>query len=132
MLTIFRRHRRRCPHAARGRDWRRCSCPISVEGTLPLGESVRKTLNTGSWELASEMVRGMEAGGPSAAIKVEDAIERFLADATARNLADSSMKKYRVLLQGATQQRHVIRHFGGICAGLGLSAPETVGCRRAT
>jgi integrase len=100
MLTIFRRHRRRCPHAAKGRDWRRCSCPISVEGTLPQGERVRKTLNTGSWELASEMVRGMEAGGPAAAVTVEDAIERFLADATARSLADSSMKKYRVLLQG--------------------------------
>lgn len=100
MLTIFRRHRRRCPHGAKGRDWRRCSCPLSVEGTLPAGERVRKTLNTGSWELAHEMVRAMEAGGQTAAIKVEDAIERFLADAAARNLSDSSMKKYRVLLEG--------------------------------
>jgi len=60
----------------------------------------RKALNTGSWELASEMVRVMEAGGPSTAIMVKDAIERFLADATARNLSESSLKKYRVFLQG--------------------------------
>src|SRR5438270_5073686 len=74
-------------------------CPISVEGSLPDG-AVRKSLNTGSWGLATEMVRAMEVGGPSAAMTVVAAIQRFLADAVARNLSESSLKKYRVLLQG--------------------------------
>ncbi len=100
MLTVFRRHRRRCPHAKKGRDWRRCSCPLSVEGTLPDGLPVRKALNTANWELASEMVRVMETGGPSTAIQVNEAIKRFLSDATARKLSEASLKKYRVLLQG--------------------------------
>ena len=42
----------------------------------------------------------MEIGGPSTAIQVKESVERFLADATARNLSESSLKKYRVLLQG--------------------------------
>jgi hypothetical protein len=75
MLTVFRRHRRRCPHATKGRDWRRCSCPLSVEGTLPDGVALRKALNTANWELASEMVRVMETGGASTAIQVSEAVE---------------------------------------------------------
>jgi integrase/recombinase XerD len=42
----------------------------------------------------------MEVGGITTAITISDAVERFLADAKARNLSDSSLKKYRVLLQG--------------------------------
>jgi integrase/recombinase XerD len=97
---MFRRHRRRCPHAAKGREWRRCSCPISVEGTLPDGSDVRKSLNTGNWELATEMARAIETGDVIKAITISDAVERFLADAAARKLSESSLKKYRVLLQG--------------------------------
>jgi len=88
------------PHATKGRDYRRCSCPLSVEGTLPDGLPVGKALNITSWELASEMVRVMETGGPTAAVKVSEAVERFLADAAARKLSEASLKKYRVLLQG--------------------------------
>jgi site-specific recombinase XerD len=100
VLIIFRGHRRRCPHAAKGRDWRRCSCRISVEGTTPDGVAVRKALKTANWELANEMTRSIETGGPSAALQVTEAVERFLADAKARNLSAASFKKYRVLLQG--------------------------------
>jgi integrase len=42
----------------------------------------------------------MEVGGITAAITVSDAVQRFLSDAKARNLSESSLKKYRVLLQG--------------------------------
>jgi integrase len=46
------------------------------------------------------MIRSMEVGGTATAITLSDAVERFLSDAKARNLSDSSLKKYRVLLQG--------------------------------
>jgi len=52
------------------------------------------------------MVRNLETGGTAAAITVKDAIDRFLADAAARNLSESSLKKYRVLLQGRRSNEH--------------------------
>jgi hypothetical protein len=61
---------------------------------------VRKGLNTGNWELATEMTRSIETGEVARAVHVSEAVERFLADAIARNLSESSLKKYRVLLQG--------------------------------
>ena len=61
---------------------------------------LRKALNTANWELATEMARSMETGGVTAAMTVDRAVERFLADAAARNLTESSLKKCRVLLQG--------------------------------
>ncbi|HEY1341268.1 MAG TPA: hypothetical protein VGF59_27350 [Bryobacteraceae bacterium] len=73
---------------------------LSVEGTLPDGIPVRKALNTGSWELATEMARAMETGGPTAAVTIAAAVQRFLADAAARHLSEAALKKYRVLLQG--------------------------------
>ena len=32
MLTLFRRHLKSCPHTSR--DYRRCKCPIHIEGSL--------------------------------------------------------------------------------------------------
>jgi len=71
-----------------------------VEGTLPDGVALRKALNTAKWEVASEIVRIMETGGPTSAIQLGEAVEKFLSDATARRLSEASLKKYRVLLKG--------------------------------
>ncbi len=48
MLTIFRRHVKGCSH--RSRRYRRCACPIHVEGSLA-GEPIRKALDLSSWEV---------------------------------------------------------------------------------
>jgi integrase/recombinase XerD len=42
----------------------------------------------------------METGGTTIVLSIKEAVERFLADAVARNLSESSLKKYCVLLQG--------------------------------
>jgi hypothetical protein len=34
MLTIFRRHLKRCEHRAEGRKYRRCKCPLWADGFL--------------------------------------------------------------------------------------------------
>jgi integrase/recombinase XerD len=60
VLTIFRRHVQACPHRATG--YRRCRCPISVEGTLE-GREIRKALGTNSWERATEIIREWELAG---------------------------------------------------------------------
>jgi integrase len=73
-----------------------------VQGTVA-GEPVRKSLDLTNWERATEVVRDMELAGTvempkDDRIMVTDAIQKFITDATARNLASSTLKKYRVLL----------------------------------
>ena len=53
MLTIYRRHTKECPHSTR--RYRRCRCPIHVEGSLG-GESIRKALDLTSWEAAENLI----------------------------------------------------------------------------
>lgn len=34
MLTLYRRHQKSCEHRAKGRQYRRCKCPLWVDGFL--------------------------------------------------------------------------------------------------
>src|ERR1043165_1607514 len=82
-LTIFRRHLKRC--AQTDRYFRRCSCPISVEGTLA-GEEVRKALNLTSWEAAQNLIAEWNRAGKIGAELQKkktpaEAIAAFLLDA---------------------------------------------------
>ena len=43
MLTIYRRHRKNCKQRIDGRGYRRCLCPIWVDGSLN-GVEIRKSL----------------------------------------------------------------------------------------
>jgi site-specific recombinase XerD len=68
-------------------------------------EYVKRALDLRSWEAANSLVRGWEAAGQVGEQRVEaptivEAVEKFLADARARNLADATLKKYRRLLEG--------------------------------
>ena len=100
MLTIFRRHKKNCPHRSKGRSYRRCQCPIAIEGFA--GEKyIREALKTSDWNRASDIVRQWEAdgerGGQSQPVSIREATEKFIADAQARNLAAETLKKYRAL-----------------------------------
>ena len=101
MLTIYRRHTKGCAHRQEGRQYRRCRCPIWVDGTLA-GEEVRRTTGLQNWEKAQELVRDWEVSGRQAEqqseiVTVCFACERFLEDAAARGLAESTMRKYSQL-----------------------------------
>jgi len=94
-----------CSHAAKGRSWRRCACPVWVAGTLG-GQRIRRSLDLTSWEAAARKVLRWETTGqilehePVAdGVTVTDAINSFLADARARNLSEGTLKKYQVLLR---------------------------------
>jgi hypothetical protein len=50
MLTLYRRHLKRCSKKDE-RYWKRCSCPMWVEGTVN-GTYIRHSLQTASWERA--------------------------------------------------------------------------------
>ncbi len=99
MLTLFRRHLKRCLHAAKGRKHRTCTCPLMVEGTLR-GAKVRKSLDMRSWDAGQALLREWEATGIGAETPtVAQAVERFLNDAAARHVRAGTLKNVRVLLQ---------------------------------
>ncbi|MFZ0213585.1 MAG: tyrosine-type recombinase/integrase [Candidatus Acidiferrales bacterium] len=100
MLTIFRRHKKECPHRSEGRDYRRCHCSIAVEGLLGDGY-IRASLKTADWNRAQDIAREWESEqritGRQAPASIEQVTESYLADAHARNLAAETIKKYRAL-----------------------------------
>jgi integrase/recombinase XerD len=102
MLTIYRRHRRDCPHRKEGRQYRRCRCPIWVDGRLG-GQRIRESLETNNWEQAERIVLEWQNEGQRPRtenlITLEQACQEFLADAEARKLREATIAKYRVLLR---------------------------------
>jgi site-specific recombinase XerD len=102
MLKIYRRHRKSCNHRAAGRSYRRCQCPIWVDGTLG-HKRVLKSLNTRDWDTAFETSREWELAGQESAneddISVETATAEFIADAEARELHERTIYKYRFLFR---------------------------------
>lgn len=121
MLTIFRRHLKSCPQTSR--DYRRCRCPIHVEGTLG-GVLIRKSLDLNSWDAAQSLVREWETRGKAggvAAPDIEEAAEKFIEDAIARGVRDSTL----VLI------RRVTIHFTNWCREKGFRKLSQIGIEEA-
>ena len=104
-LHVFRRHRKRCKGYKKGRAWWKCTCPISVEGSLE-GQSIRRTLGTNRWERAQEIVEEWERRGvtdgalPDVSITIKSACEKYLDDAeNGRKLQPSTLRKHRYLCE---------------------------------
>ena len=102
MLTIFRRHSRKCRHADKGRLYKYCTCPIAVEG--PLGDKyIRESLRTRNWEVAASKAKDMERDSlyPSdkpEAPSIDNAIEQFIEDLKKHNRSTDTLDKYGLLL----------------------------------
>jgi integrase len=113
MLNIYRLHTEQCienrklPKEARyDRSYRRCQCPIHVEGMIG-GKMIRRGLKTSNWQRATQAINEAEARGTweapearpqSQGPTIEEAIEKFLLDARSR-LRPPTIKKYEVLLK---------------------------------
>jgi len=96
MLQIYKRHIKSCPQTAR--HYRRCECPYWVEGSTE-GVYRRESLQTKSYERATELVREMEAGKNGKRVLVKDATASFLDDAKVRGLQPTSLYKYQLLFR---------------------------------
>ena len=101
MLSIYRRHEKSCEHRAAGRNYRRCKCPIWVDGFLG-DRDIRQSLKLRDWTKAQDLVREWESAGKKTIAEAEpitigQAWEQFLADAEARNLGPSTLSKYKLL-----------------------------------
>jgi hypothetical protein len=56
MLTLYRRHRKNCDHRNAGRTYRRCRCPIWVDGFIG-NQEIRKSTDLRDWDKAQILVR---------------------------------------------------------------------------
>src|SRR5687768_13266743 len=104
MLTIYRRHLKSCSHRSEGRAYRRCRCPLWVDGFLGK-EEIRESLRLRDWEKGQQRIREWEAEGArgqatEGPISIDRACAEFLQDAEARKLEEATLYKYRVLFEG--------------------------------
>jgi site-specific recombinase XerD len=101
MLVLYRRHLAACPHKSKGRTFKRCKCPIWIQGTLA-GEAMRKSLDVTTWERAEEIKleiqNGIKPEKPKG-ITVKDALAAFVKDCQGRNLGKSTLGKYKRLCE---------------------------------
>lgn len=105
MLTLYLRHLKRCSKTE-DRYWKRCSCPMWMEGTVN-GSYIRRSLQTASWERAQNLAHQIEAADdPKAAptkkeqpVTIQQAVNEYLADAKARDLAESTLSKLETIFR---------------------------------
>jgi integrase/recombinase XerD len=126
MLRIFRRHQKACPHRSKGWHYRRCVCPVWVDGTVD-GKPYRESLSTRDWENAEGKARELETSGltyspelrkivpaveakkaaeasgtaiaSTATITIEAAREAFIAEAKSRMLKPASIDRYKIIFR---------------------------------
>jgi integrase len=102
MLVLHRRHVKDCPHQSR--TYRKCACPIWFDWRIG-NERVRKPMSTSEWQVAQLRAREMEATGLSDAgtpVTVDEAFKKFIADANARGLRKSTLRKYDLMHRNLT------------------------------
>lgn len=96
MLTLYRRHLQDCGHQSKGRQFKRCRCPVWIQGTIE-GKPLRRSLDVTSWDRAEGLKYDLEHGKTEQELTIEVALEKFLSDCQARNLTPSTLAKYRLL-----------------------------------
>jgi integrase/recombinase XerD len=101
MLTIFRRHLKSCPHTSR--TYRRCRCPLHVEGSLG-GETIRRALDLTAWGAALNVIAQWNTAGVVGVVKeeparIEAAVTKYLDDARARHLAEATLTKLTTIFE---------------------------------
>ena len=102
VLTLYRRHSARCPHAGQGRAWTRCSCPVWCDGTLD-GKRIPRSLRTRNWNVAVRKAAEWELIGepidPQVRPSIAQACAAFLQDMAAQNLARETQRKMKLLIR---------------------------------
>ena len=95
MLSIYRRHRKNCPHGRKGRKFYKCSCPVWTEGTLH-GKRYGRSLKTTDWQKARRKADRLESPDSTIEKPINEAVEAWF---THLQIADSTRTKYRNVLR---------------------------------
>ncbi len=101
MLNLWRRHVASCPHRHKGRKYLKCQCPIWMDWRFD-GPRLRRPVGTRNWEVAQRRAREWEAQGFADGGKttsIQEATDKFVEDAKARNLRDATLYKYDLLFR---------------------------------
>jgi hypothetical protein len=101
MLIVHRRHTDECPHRYKGRDYRKCACPLWIDWRVS-GKRIQKPLGTRDWGVAQIQARKIEVDGLTTTLvptTVESACDKYLEDGKARGLKEESLRKYRQLFK---------------------------------
>ena len=136
MYNIYRRHSPACRYyQQRGSVAKiKCLCPIWLDGVDEYGRRHRHTLKIRDWQTALVRLGQIENGtptaqaiAPSTGIPLSTAIEKYLADCRARNLAVNTLDAYTNTL------KHLGEYFKGrSLADLTLDALSKYRVARAT
>jgi len=101
MLTPYRRHKKDCAHKSKGRAYRRCTCPIWVDGVFN-GAEIRQSLRVNTFEDAElefeKLKQRLEKpGATDGPVMISSAWDAFEADAKSRQLREPTLNKYKYL-----------------------------------
>jgi len=117
VLTIYRRHTKKCKHRSCHRNVCRvaeqrtdgkpakcnCRCPLWVDGFYE-GVEIRQSLGVNTWDAALDALERLknkltqgQGKVKDAPTTIEHAMDRYLADACQRNLHESTIYKYNFL-----------------------------------
>ena len=104
MLSLWRRHERKCPSKSKGRGCTKCQCPVWCDGDH-CGRRIRQSLGTRDWARVGRKLSDLEdklnkeargEGEPERKRKsVSNAVAIFLGQC---EIEPASMKKYRRVL----------------------------------
>ncbi len=91
-FKLFRRHKIDCPHKDKGRDYRKCDCPIHCDGIVN-GSRVIRSLHTVNWDRARRRLRELEEDYDVGRIHktVTEAVKAFLSSKTVKS---TTMARY--------------------------------------
>jgi hypothetical protein len=109
MLTQWRRHNpKHCD--LRGRDERKCRCPIWISGVDEAGNQVKETTKLRDWTKAEALAHHWDNTGAKPVetprVTIEQWKTAFLADAevpSGKNLATETLRKYKILFKQLTE-----------------------------
>lgn len=101
MLVLYRRHLDVCPQKSKGRQWKRCKCPVWADGTIN-GFEYRRSLKTTAWEEAERKLKQI-LESPTGDIErpklIAEATAAYLKDAAGRHLSKETIRKHKNYLE---------------------------------
>jgi len=114
VLSLYRRHLKRCPHRDKGRAWPKCSCPIWADGELH-GKRYRKSLGLRDWARAGRKLAELEDPNTPQLKAVPEAVTDF--GNHIRSLEPSTQRKYM----------NTLRQFRDHCGAAGVEDVLQIG-----
>jgi hypothetical protein len=112
MLVVHRRHEDSCPHQHKGREFRKCTCPLWIDWRVGR-KRIQKSLGTRDWGVAQIQARTIEVDGLKAAMPHQQNDTSHLFRSASRIFLSSSSVK------GIT---YTSSTFGGLMGAAGSEA----------